>query len=130
MWVETHVPPRPRDGTWTQWRDRYADRVLDRIDEFAPGVRERIIGSAIHAPPDLEARNPNLVDGDLGGGSVSLHQMLVFRPVRGWFRYNTPVKGLYICSASSHPGGGVHGMGGRNCARRVLHHRLVTGRSR
>ena len=58
--------------------------------------------------------------GDLGAGSGSLDQQLVFRPVPGWFRYATPVQGLYLCSASAHPGGGVHGMVGRNCAARVL----------
>jgi phytoene dehydrogenase-like protein len=86
----------------------------------------------VNTPPDLEARNPNLVDGDLAGGSMALHQQLVFRPVRGWFRYTTPIKGLYLCSASAHPGGGVHGMVGRNCAHRVLHHKSLslTGRSR
>ena len=70
--------------------------------------------------PDLEAENPNLVGGDLGAGSVAIDQQLVFRPVAGWFRYDTPIKGLYLCSASAHPGGGVHGMVGRNCEHRVL----------
>jgi phytoene dehydrogenase-like protein len=65
------------------------------------------------------------VGGDIGSGSMALDQQLVFRPVPGWFRYATPVRGLYLCSASAHPGGGVHGMVGRNCARRVLaDHRL------
>jgi phytoene dehydrogenase-like protein len=130
LWVETHVPSRPREGSWGEFRDRFTERVLDRLEAFAPGLRSHIVGSAINTPPDFEARNPNLVGGDLGGGTMSLQQQLVFRPVRGWFRYNTPVKGLYLCSASAHPGGGVHGMAGRNCAQRVLRHRSVTGRSR
>lgn len=129
LWIETHVPARPREGSWVECRDKFTDRVLDRVAAFAPNVRERIVGLAVQTPPDLEARNANLVDGDLAGGSTALHQQLVFRPARGWFRYKTPVKGLYICSASAHPGGAVHGMGGRNCARRILH-RTVTGRSR
>jgi phytoene dehydrogenase-like protein len=130
LWIECHVPPRPREGSWNECADAFRERVIDRVATFAPGLRERIVGQAMHTPPDLEKRNPNLVDGDLAGGSMALHQQLVFRPVRGWFRYNTPIKGLYICSASSHPGGAVHGMGGRNCAQRVLHHRLAKGRSR
>ncbi|MGI8806463.1 MAG: cyclic nucleotide-binding domain-containing protein [Acidimicrobiales bacterium] len=83
------------------------------VAELGPGaiLRERAI---------LEAENPNLVGGDLGGGSNALAQQLLFRPVTGWFRYSTPVKPLYLCSASAHPGGGMHGMVGRNCARRVL----------
>ncbi|HVE93948.1 MAG TPA: NAD(P)/FAD-dependent oxidoreductase [Acidimicrobiales bacterium] len=120
LWIETHVPGQPREGAWSELREPFLDRVLDRIEVFAPGLRSHIVGTAVHTPPDLEARNPNLVGGDLAGGSISLHQQLVFRPARGWFRYNLPIKGLYICSASAHPGGGVHGMVGRNCARRVL----------
>ena len=130
LWVETHVPTRPREGTWAECRDRFTARVLDRLEAFAPGLRGHIVGMAVNTPPDLEARNPNLVGGDLTGGTMSLQQQLVFRPVRGWFRYATPIKGLYLCSASAHPGGGVHGMAGRNCAQRVLGHRSLTGRSR
>jgi phytoene dehydrogenase-like protein len=125
LWLETHVPPRPRDGSWPQVCDRFFDRVLDRLEAHAPGLRSRIVGHAVHTPPDLEAANPNLVNGDLGGGSNALDQQLVFRPVPGWFRYSTPVRGLYLCSASTHPGGGVHGMVGRNCAKRVLRDAII-----
>ena len=125
LWLETHVPPRPRDGAWPEVCDRFLDRVLDRLEQHAPGLRSRIVAHAVHTPPDLEAANPNLVDGDLGGGSNALDQQLVFRPVPGWFRYSTPVRGLYLCSASTHPGGGVHGMVGRNCARRVLRDAVI-----
>jgi len=128
LWVETHVPPVPigdgaghiRAGPWPQVCDAFLDRVIERLDRHAPGLRDRIVGTAVRTPPDLEAENPNLVGGDLGAGSVAIDQQLVFRPVAGWFRYDTPVKGLYLCSASAHPGGGVHGMVGRNCAHRVL----------
>jgi phytoene dehydrogenase-like protein len=125
LWIETHVPSRPAAGPWSQCADAFKQTVLDRLEAFAPGLRSQIVGSAVNTPPDLEARNPNLVDGDLGGGGRGLHQQLVFRPVRGWFRYTTPIKGLYICSASAHPGGGVHGMGGRNCAQRILRRRFT-----
>lgn len=129
LWVETHVPSRPRQGEWSEVRDQFREKVMDRLDAFAPGLRERVVGEAVHTPPDFEARNANLVDGDLGGGSFALQQQLVFRPVRGWFRYNTPITGLYLCSASAHPGGGVHGMAGRNCAQRVLGRRSFSRRS-
>ena len=118
LWIETHVPPRPTDGPWPQLCDRFLERVLDRLEAHAPGVRNRIVGHAVHTPPDLEAENPNLVGGDLGAGSIAIDQQLVFRPVPGWFRYSTPVRGLYLCSASTHPGPGVHGMVGRACALR------------
>jgi phytoene dehydrogenase-like protein len=128
LWIETHVPSDPKGdgagvihgGPWPQLSEAFCERVLDRLEWHAPGLRSRIVGLAVHTPPDLEAANPNLVGGDLAGGSMALDQQAVFRPVTGWFRYATPVRGLYLCSASAHPGGGVHGMVGRNCARRVL----------
>ena len=120
LWVETHVPPLPRDGSWVDLRQQFRDRVLDRLEAHAPGLAARVVGTAGSTPPDLEGANPNLVGGDLAGGSNALDQQVIFRPVPGWFRYATPVKGLYLCSASAHPGGGVHGMVGRNCARRVV----------
>lgn len=128
LWIETHVPPVPRHDaagningdTWAVVRDPFLDRVLTRLEAHAPGLRELIAGTFVQTPVDLEAANPNLVGGDLAGGSTALDQQVIFRPVPGWFRYATPVRGLYLCSASAHPGGAVHGMGGRNCARRVL----------
>jgi phytoene dehydrogenase-like protein len=120
LWIETHVPGAPRDGAWGDLRDRFTDVVLDLVEAHAPGLRARMVGSAVRTPADMAAENPNLVGGDLGAGSNALDQQLVFRPVPGWFRYATPVRGLYLCSASAHPGGGVHGMAGRNAARRVL----------
>jgi phytoene dehydrogenase-like protein len=121
LWIETHVPPVPvSTGSWELERERFAEVVLARLEAFAPGLEGRIVGQALRTPDDLQRENPNLVGGDLGAGSNAIDQQLVFRPVPGWFRYRTPVKGLYLCSASAHPGGGVHGMVGRNCARRVI----------
>ena len=121
LWIETHVPSVPKGApSWASEKDRFLDVVLDRLEEHAPGLRSRIAGIHVRTPDELAAENPNLVGGDLGAGSGSIDQQLVFRPVPGWFRYGTPVKGLYLCSASTHPGGGVHGMVGHNCARRVL----------
>ncbi|MGA2521450.1 MAG: NAD(P)/FAD-dependent oxidoreductase, partial [Acidimicrobiales bacterium] len=126
LWIETHVPGLPRDtGSWETSRGAFLDVVMALLEAHAPGVGARVVGSAVRTPTDLQAENPNLVGGDLGAGSSALDQQLVFRPVPGWFRYRTPVKGLYLCSASAHPGGGVHGMVGRNCARRVLADRRV-----
>lgn len=126
LWIETHVPSAPKgDGvggdvtSWAAAADMFRERVVDRLEAFAPGLHSRIVGAAVHTPPDLERLNPNLVGGDLAGGTMALDQQLVFRPVPGWFRYRTPIKRLYLCSASAHPGPGVHGMAGRNCARQV-----------
>jgi phytoene dehydrogenase-like protein len=130
LWIECHVPSHPtRDaagiasttGAWdASTAEAFADRVLERIEQHAPGFRSLVVGQAVQTPADLEAANPNLVGGDIGGGSSAIDQQLIFRPVPGWFRYRTPVKSLYLCSASTHPGGGVHGMCGRNAAHRVM----------
>jgi phytoene dehydrogenase-like protein len=74
----------------------------------------------VWTPARLQARNPNLVDGALNGGSPQLHQELVLRPVPGLGRPETPVRGLFLASASAHPGGGVHGACGANAARAAL----------
>jgi phytoene dehydrogenase-like protein len=91
-----------------------------RIEGLAPGFRGLIRGRAVWAPPDLEAMDENLVGGDLGGGSAAFAQQLFFRPAFPYFRHRTPVRGLYLCSASAHPGAGVHGACGFNAARRAL----------
>jgi phytoene dehydrogenase-like protein len=115
----THAPSNP-EGGWKEAKHVFADRVEQRIEELAPGFKATILERRVVAPPDLEAQNPNLVGGDLGGGSSAWHNQLVFRPVFPYFRYRTPVDGLYLCSSYAHPGGGAHGMCGYNAARALL----------
>ena len=119
LWVECHCPARPADEA-SGWEQRFADRMLDRLEAHAPGLREAVVDTTVTAPLDLQHRDPNLVGGDVGGGSAAPDQLLVFRPVAGWSSYALPVQGLWMCGAASHPGGGVHGMCGRNAARAVL----------
>ncbi|HZO12744.1 MAG TPA: NAD(P)/FAD-dependent oxidoreductase, partial [Polyangiaceae bacterium] len=119
LWTYARVPSQV-EGGWARHRDRYADAVEARIEELAPGFRERILARAIHAPPDLEAQNENLIGGDLGGGSARIRHQLFFRPVFPYFRYRTPVKRLYLGSSYTHPGAGVHGACGHNAARAAL----------
>jgi phytoene dehydrogenase-like protein len=116
LWAYTHVPSRS-SSEWLNCREKLADLIETRIEKLAPGFRATIRGRAIVTPPDLEAMNANLVGGDLGGGSAQLDQELFFRPLFPYFRYRTPVRGVYLCSASSHPGSGVHGACGFNAAR-------------
>jgi phytoene dehydrogenase-like protein len=115
LWAYTHVPPQVEPG-WPACREQLADRIESRIEALAPGFRSSIRARTIFAPPDLEAMNANLVGGDLGGGSAHMDHELIFRPVFPYFRYRTPVRGVYLCSASAHPGGGVHGACGFNAA--------------
>jgi phytoene dehydrogenase-like protein len=137
MWAYTHVPQHvARDagdgGIRGEWDEsdcqRFADRMQDRIERLAPGFGSRVLSRRILGPRQLEARNANLVGGAINGGTSQLHQELVFRPVPGLGRAETPVRGLYLASASAHPGGGVHGAAGMNAARAALaHDRLRTG---
>ncbi|HVY44837.1 MAG TPA: NAD(P)/FAD-dependent oxidoreductase [Minicystis sp.] len=119
LWAYSRVPGMV-EGGWAAARERFADRVEARIEGLAPGFRKRILARAIFAPPDLEAMNENLVGGDLAGGSAQIQHQLFFRPVFPWFRYRTPVRGLYLGSSYTHPGAGVHGACGRNAALAVL----------
>ncbi len=123
LWAYSRVPPR-LEGGWEQARESFADRVDDRIETLAPGFRQRILARHVSTPADLEAQNANLVGGDLGGGSNAWNRQLIFRPVFPYFRYRTPVRGLYLCSSYAHPGAGVHGMCGYNAARIAMKHEL------
>jgi phytoene dehydrogenase-like protein len=120
LWAYSRVPPR-LEGGWAAQREAFADRIEQRLEGLAPGFRSQIRSRAIFAPPDLEAMNENLVGGDLGGGSSHLDQLLFFRPAFPYFRHRTPVRGLYLASASCHPGAGVHGACGFNAARAALY---------
>jgi phytoene dehydrogenase-like protein len=96
-----------------------ADGVEARIEPLAPGFRDRILARHVLTPADLESRNPNLAGGDVGGGSYALDQ-LVFRPVPTLAPYRTPIRGLYLGSAATFPGGAVHGVPGHAAARLAL----------
>jgi len=102
-----------------------ADHMQQKIEQAAPGFTDRILARRILAPPDLQNRDANLVGGALNGGTAALHQQLIFRPIPGLGRAETPIHGLYLGSAAAHPGGGVHGACGANAARAALaHHRV------
>jgi phytoene dehydrogenase-like protein len=119
LWAYSRVPARFEQG-WDRCRETYAERIEERIEELAPGFRKRILGRAIWTPEDLESLNENLIGGDLSGGSAGIRHQLFFRPVFPWFRYRTPVRGLYLGSSYTHPGAGVHGACGANAAGMVL----------
>ncbi len=123
LWAYSRVPS---NLAWQRERDAFADRVERRIEELAPGFRATILARHITAPPDLEATNENLIGGDLGGGSAQIQNQLFFRPAFPYFRYRTPVRGLYLGSSYAHPGAGVHGACGLNAAHAALRE-LSTG---
>jgi phytoene dehydrogenase-like protein len=127
-WAYTHVPQRTRgdaggelQGRWDRAElDRFVERMETEVERLAPGFRDLILARHVAGPHELEAGNANLVGGAINGGTAKLHQQLVFRPVPGLGRSETPVRGLYLGSASAHPGGGVHGAPGANAARALL----------
>lgn len=116
LYVYTRVPSQIPDG-WDAAREAFADRVVSRIEGLAPGFSATILARKAQAPTDLEQSNPNLLGGDLGGGSNAWNRQLLFRPIFPYFRYRMPVERLYLCSSYAHPGAGVHGMCGYNAAR-------------
>lgn len=128
-WAYTHVPHRVggdagEDGITGGWDTReqqaFADRVEAQVERFAPGFRSLVRARRVLAPPTLQAMDANLYEGAINGGTTAMHQQLVFRPVPGTGRPETPVEGLYLASAGAHPGGGVHGAPGANAARAAL----------
>ncbi len=120
-WAYTHVPP---GVDWSAEREGFADVIERQIERFAPGFRDTILARHVMSPGDLEHRNENLVGGDVGGGSYDLDQ-LIFRPVPALNPYSTPVRGLFIGSASAFPGGAVHGVPGHAAARAALGQRRM-----
>ena len=113
IWAYAHVPSG-YDGDGEK-------AVLDQIERFAPGLRERIVATSTRTPAELEAHNPNYVGGDIATGVNDPLQM-TFRPRLTLDPYATGVPGLFICSAATPPGGGVHGMAGYNAAQSALRH--------
>jgi len=121
-------PSRAPEGRHTAWAYCHVpngcsldatDRIERQVERFAPGFRQRILARSVLAPVDLERRNANLIGGDINGGRMDLAQVLA-RPIARPTPYRTPVPGLYLCSASTPPGGGVHGMGGYFAATAAL----------
>jgi phytoene dehydrogenase-like protein len=111
VWAYCHVP---NGSTFDM-----SGRIEAQIERFAPGFKERILAKTAMGPADLERINPNLVGGDINGGVMDLRQLFT-RPMPRINPYSTPAKGLYICSSSTPPGGGVHGMSGYLAARAAL----------
>jgi phytoene dehydrogenase-like protein len=128
-WAYTHVPQEVQGdagddgirGTWDGGEaDAMADRIEAEVERLAPGFRSLVRGRHVFTPRAMEEADANLVGGATNGGTAQLHQQLVFRPVPGLGRAETPVAGLFLGSSSAHPGGGVHGACGANAARAAL----------
>jgi phytoene dehydrogenase-like protein len=128
-WAYTHTPQQPHgdagpDGLTGSWDEREAELFVERIEaqieELAPGFRSLIRARHVLTPKTFPQHDENLVNGALNGGTAQLHQQLIFRPMTGLGRPETPIKRLYLGGASAHPGGGVHGSCGANAAHAAL----------
>ena len=114
-----YAPYELANGGWDDVKDGFADRCIELIGRYAPNVPNAIEHRQVLSPLDLE-RVYGLTGGNIMQGAMSLHQLFAFRPVPGWADHRTPIQGLYVCGAASHPGGGVMGACGRNAAVEIL----------
>ncbi|PDT76539.1 NAD(P)/FAD-dependent oxidoreductase [Sinorhizobium sp. BJ1] len=114
-----HTSYELTNGSWEQERPRFLKKVLETIDHLAPGFSDDVIDTQLLLPKDIEEQL-NMPGGHINHGDMSLEQMFFMRPAAHYSDYRSPVRGLYQCGASSHPGGGVSGVPGRNASREIL----------
>jgi phytoene dehydrogenase-like protein len=118
MFVQ-YAPYRLQNGSWDDIKESFADRCINLLARYAPNVPGAIEHRQVLSPLDLE-RTYRLTGGNIMQGAMPLHQLFAMRPVAGWADHRTPLAGLYLCGAASHPGGGVMGTCGRNAAEEIL----------
>jgi phytoene dehydrogenase-like protein len=114
-----YLPYTLRSGNWNQRRDRLGDAVTRIIQRYAPNVPSSIIARRVLTPLDLE-QTFGITEGNIFHGDIAMDQLFFMRPVPGFSQYRTPIEGLYLCGAGTHPGGGVTGAPGHNAAAMIL----------
>lgn len=119
LFCQQFAPELPDGRSWDAERESAADAIIDTVEAHAPGFKTSVIARQIHSPLDLE-RKFGLIGGDIMHGNMSLDQLWSARPVLGHGSHRGPLKGLYMCGAGTHPGGGVTGAPGHNCAQVVI----------
>ncbi|MDR3512039.1 MAG: NAD(P)/FAD-dependent oxidoreductase [Caulobacteraceae bacterium] len=127
LFCQQFAPKLPDGRSWDDEREAAADLIIDTVDRYAPNFKASVLGRMILSPLDLE-RKFGLAGGDIMHGAMSLDQLWAARPFLGNGDYRGPVKGLYMCGAGTHPGGGVTGAPGHNAAREILADRTLLGR--
>jgi phytoene dehydrogenase-like protein len=118
-----YAPYKLSEGSWDERKDKFADRCFDILNEYAPNFKRSVIDRQVLSPVDLERRF-GLTGGNIFQGAMTLNQLFFLRPLAGWAGYKTPIRGLYLCGAAAHPGGGVMGACGYNAAREILRDRV------
>lgn len=119
LFCQQFSPELPDGRDWSEVREQVADHIIATVDSHAPGFRQSVLGRMVLSPQDLEHKF-GLIGGDIFHGALSLDQLYSLRPLLGHGNYRGPVKGLYMCGAGTHPGGGVTGAPGHNAAREIL----------
>jgi phytoene dehydrogenase-like protein len=114
-----YAPYKLKEGNWDEKKEAFGDTVIDTIAEYAPNIKNLIVGRQVVTPLDLE-REWGLTEGNIFQGELSLEQLFFLRPVPGWAQYKTPIKNLYMCGSATHPGGGIMGAPGRLAALEIL----------
>ena len=117
-----YLPFEPNNSSWDAERDRIGDMAVERIGRYAPNVPGAVIARRVYTPKDLEDTF-GITEGNIFHGDINMEQLFFMRPIPGWSRYRTPIAGLYLCGAGTHPGGGVTGAPGYNAARRIFEDR-------
>jgi phytoene dehydrogenase-like protein len=124
LFCQQFAPTLPDGRSWDDAREGAADLIIDTVEKWAPGFKSSVIARQILSPLDLE-RKFGLAGGDIMHGNMSLDQLWSARPILGHGAYRGPLKGLYMCGAGTHPGGGVTGAPGHNAAREILSDRSL-----
>src|SRR5467141_39976 len=114
-----YAPYKLAEGTWDDHKEAFGDNVINTIAEYAPNIKDIIIGRQILTPLDLE-REFGLTQGNIFQGELSLEHLFFLRPVAGWAYYRTPIHNLYMCGSATHPGGGIMGANGRIASQVIL----------
>lgn len=130
LWIQVRMVPSTIRGdakgeieatSWDEAGEPYADRIVQILEQYAPGIESQILDRVIYTPTDIERQNPNLIGGDTGGGSHHLRQYFLFRPFANYSNYQMPLKNLYMVGAATWPGSGLNATSGYLCAQKLLH---------
>jgi phytoene dehydrogenase-like protein len=118
-----YAPYKLKEGpqAWEQKREEFGDTVIATLAQYAPNIKDIIVGRQVLTPLDLE-REFGLTEGNIFQGELSLEQLFFLRPVPGWANYRTPIRNLFMCGSATHPGGGIMGAPGRIAAQEILKH--------
>jgi phytoene dehydrogenase-like protein len=115
-----YAPYELEEGEWDEeQREAFGDAVVETLSEYAPNLKDIIVGRQVQSPKDIE-QTTGLTMGNIFAGELSLSQLLFLRPAAGWAKYRTPIRGYFQCGSGTHPGGGITGAPGKLAAMAIL----------